>query len=73
MINFVKLYIDGAERGELDSFRDKHAVIFANLDEDSQVKFKRSAKRFVKLYNFLGAILPKLPVVKDDDFPSGLY
>ena len=54
----VKLYTDGAERKELDPILDKHAVIFANLDRASQLKFKRSAKRFVKLYNFLGAILP---------------
>lgn len=55
------------------------------------MSFKCSARRFVKLHNFLGAILPysnaewerlfifltlllpKLPAVKDDEFPSGLY
>ena len=87
----VKLYTDGESREKIDYVLDKHAVIFANLDNDSQVSFKRSAKRFVKLYNFLGAILPysnaewerlcifltlllpKLPAVRDDDFPAGLY
>ena len=58
MTNFVKLYTRDGERGELDSILDKHAVIFANLDKDSQIRFKRSGKRFVKLYNFLGEILP---------------
>ncbi len=87
----VKLYTDGGSREKIDSVLDKHAVIFANLDKDLQIKFKRSARRFVKLYNFLGAILPysnaewerlcifltlllpKLPAVRDDDFPAGLY
>lgn len=87
----VMLYTGGEGREKIDSIFDKHAVIFVNLDNDTQIKFKRSAKRFVKMYNFLGAILPysnaewerlcifltlllpKLPAVNDDDFPSGLY
>lgn len=88
---FVELYTGGASQEELYSLLDKHAVIFAGLDTESQMKFKKSAKRFVKLYNFLGAILPcsnpdwerlcifltlllpKLPAVRDDELPAGLY
>jgi len=73
------------------SILDKHAANFAKPGKDSKVKFKCSARRFVKLYNFLGAmlpyanaewerlcifltlLLPKLPAVRDDEFPSGLY
>lgn len=54
----VNLYLDGAERDRLDPILDACAVIYKALDTEDQIKFKSSAKAFVRTYGFLGAILP---------------
>ena len=56
---FVKLYLDGAERGRLDSILDQCvAAYLKDLDEDGQVGFKGRAKAFTRAYAFLSSILP---------------
>lgn len=55
---FVELYLNGAERGELDPILDVCASLYKELDENAQIEFKSSAKGFVRTYGFLGAILP---------------
>jgi type I restriction enzyme R subunit len=55
---FIELYLNGAERDRLDPILDVCTVHYKELDEDSQVAFKGSAKSFVHTYGFLGAILP---------------
>lgn len=54
----VDLYLDGAERDRLDPILDACAAIYKALETDDQIKFKSSAKSFVRTYGFLGAILP---------------
>lgn len=54
----VNLYLDGADRDKLDPVLDACAVIYKQLDTADQIKFKSSAKSFVRTYGFLGAILP---------------
>ncbi len=54
----VNLYLDGADRDKLDPVLDACAVIYKQLDTEDQIKFKSSAKSFVRTYGFLGAILP---------------
>ncbi|NLB61312.1 MAG: type I restriction endonuclease subunit R, partial [Clostridiales bacterium] len=56
--NFLELYLNGAEREMLYPILDTCAALYKELDEDAQVEFKSSAKAFVRLYSFLGAILP---------------
>ena len=56
--SFVDLYLRGAERDKLDPILDICASLYKNLDEESQIEFKASAKGFVRTYGFLGAILP---------------
>jgi type I restriction enzyme R subunit len=56
--SFVELYLNGAERDELDPILDVCAGLYKELDENAQIKFKSSAKGFVRTYGFLGAILP---------------
>ncbi len=53
----VELYLKGADRDKLDPLLDACARLYEDLDEDSQVNFKGSAKVFVRTYGFLGAIL----------------
>ena len=56
---FVKLYLDGAERGRLDPILDRCvAAYLKDLDEDGQVRFKSRAKAFARAYAFLSSILP---------------
>ena len=56
---FVKLYLDGAERGRLDPILDRCvAAYLKDLDEDGQVRFKGRAKAFSRAYAFLSSILP---------------
>ncbi len=56
---FVKLYLDGADRGRLDPILDGCvAVYLKDLDEDGQVRFKGAAKAFARAYAFLSSILP---------------
>lgn len=54
----VELYLKGADRDKLDPLLDVCSRLYEDLDEDSQVNFKGSAKSFVRTYGFLGAILP---------------
>lgn len=56
---FVRLYLEGAERGRLDFTLDHCVAVYRDtLDEDQQVSFKGNAKTFVRTYNFLASILP---------------
>lgn len=54
----VELFLNTAERHQLDPILDTCANLYTQLDEDEQVAFKSSAKAFVRTYGFLGAILP---------------
>jgi type I restriction enzyme, R subunit len=56
---FVKLYLSGAPRPQLDIILDACAAIYRqDLDEDGQVDFKGKAKAFVRTYGFLASVLP---------------
>ena len=56
---FVRRYLDGAERDTLDPILDECVAIYMqDLDEDGQVAFKGNAKGFVRTYAFLSCILP---------------
>ena len=56
---FVRLYLDGAERDRLDPILDACvAVYLREMDEDGQVDFKSKAKGFVRTYAFLSCVLP---------------
>ena len=56
---FVRLYLGGAEREQLDPILDACVAVYLNdLDEDGQVDFKGKAKGFVRTYGFLSAVLP---------------
>ncbi len=55
----VKLYLSGADRGQLDPILDSCVAAYREqLDEDGQVDFKSKAKAFLRTYGFLAAILP---------------
>ena len=54
----VDLFLSGAERDRLDPILDACAAVYKQLELDDQIKFKSSAKSFVRTYGFLGAILP---------------
>lgn len=57
--HFVGLYLNGADREQLDPILDACVAVYKNeLDEDEQVDFKGKAKGFVRTYNFLASILP---------------
>jgi type I restriction enzyme, R subunit len=56
--SLVQLYLDGAERDELDPILDKCVEIYKGLVVEEQIEFKSCAKAFVRTYNFLAAILP---------------
>ena len=56
---FVTLYLDGADRDQLDPILDACVAVYKEqLDEDGQVDFKGKAKAFVRVYGFLSSILP---------------
>jgi type I restriction enzyme R subunit len=56
---FVELYLNGADRDQLDPILDSCVAVYVNtLDEDGQVDFKGKAKAFVRTYNFLASVLP---------------
>jgi len=55
--NVVKHFLKSAVRTKIDPILDICADNYKTLEEDEQVEFKASAKDFVRLYNFLGAIL----------------
>lgn len=54
----VDLYLNGASRDKLDPILDRCATEFKQLDPKDQSEFKSAAKSFVRVYGFLGAILP---------------
>ena len=55
---FVKRYLDGVEREQLDPILDRCVAVYVNeLGEDEQVAFKSKAKGFVRTYAFLSSIL----------------
>jgi len=56
---FVALYLDGADRDQLDPILDTAVEVYLEqLDEDSQIEFKGNAKSFLRVYGFLASILP---------------
>ena len=55
----VTLYLGGADRDRLDPILNACVATYKEqLDEDGQVDFKGKAKAFVRVYGFLGSILP---------------
>ena len=54
----VELYLDGADRSQLDPKIDVCVERYKTLDMEDQIEFKSSAKTFVRTYNFLSSILP---------------
>lgn len=54
----VAKYLRNVPRDELDPILDASAAEYLELDEDDQIKFKGSAKTFVRTYNFLSSVLP---------------
>lgn len=55
---FVELYLNDADREQLDPIIDRCVELFKALEYDDKVEFKKSAKGFVRTYNFLSSILP---------------
>ena len=56
---FVKRYLDGVERDQLDPILDRCVAVYVSeLGEDEQVDFKSKARGFVRTYSFLASILP---------------
>lgn len=56
---FVSRYLAGERRDELDPLLDSCVAEYVELlDEDDQVKFKGTAKAFLRAYNFLSSVLP---------------
>ena len=56
---FVERYLAGTDRDQLDPVLDRCVDSYVqDLNEDEQVGFKGRAKAFVRLYAFLGSILP---------------
>ncbi len=56
--SFVKWYLEGKDRESLDALIDERAAEYKTLETDKQVEFKSAAKKFVRIYGFLGSILP---------------
>ena len=57
--SFVRLYLDGVERDQLDPVLDQCVQVYlTELDEDGQIDFKGKAKAFTRNYEFLSALLP---------------
>lgn len=54
----VELLLNDAERDKIDPFIDQCVTLYEQLNEDSQVEFKSSAKVFIRTYSFLAAIMP---------------
>ena len=55
---FVRLYLDGADRDRLDPTLDACVAVYReHLDEDGQVEFKSKAKAFLRTYGFLSQVL----------------
>ncbi len=56
--SLAKMYLSGADRGDLEPVLGLCAKRCIALAEDEQVRFKSSAKSFARLYAFLSQILP---------------
>ncbi len=57
--DFVRRYLGGAERDELDPILDACVAVYKQeLKEDGQVAFKGKAKGFIRTYSFLSCVLP---------------
>jgi type I restriction enzyme R subunit len=57
MDNIVNFFLKTVVRTKIDPILDVCVSNYKSLDEEGQVEFKANAKDFVRLYNFLGAIL----------------
>jgi type I restriction enzyme R subunit len=58
VLQFVTLFLGGAERDRLDAMLDACAAVYTgSLDEDEQVDFKGKAKAFCRTYDFLAAVM----------------
>ncbi len=56
---FCERFLTGAPRETLDPILDACAAVYTiDLDVDSQISFKGSAKTFVRTYEFLSALIP---------------
>ncbi|MBR3294723.1 MAG: type I restriction endonuclease subunit R [Clostridia bacterium] len=55
---FVELYLNDAERDQLDPILDHCVEVYKSLTIEEQIEFKSCAKSFSRTYNFLAAILP---------------
>ena len=55
---FVELTLGNAPRYQLDPLLDTAVYAYTELDEEGQVDFKKTARAFVRNYNFLSSILP---------------
>lgn len=56
---FVRRYLAGEPRDRLDPLLDVCVAEYIEMpDEDDQVRFKGSAKAFLRTYNFLSTVLP---------------
>ena len=56
--DLVEKYLKGEERSTFEPVLGQCTERFVKLTEDEQVRFKGSAKSFVRLYGFLSQILP---------------
>jgi len=57
--DFVKRYLGGAGRDQLDPILDASVAVYSQqLEEDGQVDFKGKAKAFTRTYGFLSSVLP---------------
>ena len=54
----VDLFLNGVNRDRIDSILDACTAVYKQLETNDQIKFKSSAKSFVRTYGFLGSILP---------------
>ncbi len=56
--SLVSLYLNGASREKLDPILDACVALYKQLETNDQIEFKSTAKSFIRVYGFLGAILP---------------
>lgn len=56
--SFVKWYLEGRDRDVLEPIIDECVACYKDLETADQVGFKSDAKKFVRIYGFLGSILP---------------
>ena len=56
--DLVQKYLAGEDRSTFEPILGQCADRYGELSEDEQVKFKGSAKSFIRLYGFLSQILP---------------